>query len=471
MRKKIVVGFLVIIVVASRFSLTVEAMANTITKFDNLVIVSQKDNVYIYANPDKNSDINGILTPNSIGFIEKKEVDNDMLKITSGCISGYVDASYLQSGDEARRMIEENGRKIAIVDTAIARLYKENSSNSDVINILPMGTTMTVLGTKGDWIKAISESGEKGYMEPSCISISIELTTAKPYKESTRKLMIELPDQHKNIITPYDSYFSNASLHSGVPVELLKAVAKKESGFNENAVSSSGAVGIMQLMEGTATAYGCMNRYEAESNIMAGALYLASLITRFNNIELALAAYNAGPANVEKYGGIPPFEETQNYVASVMNSYCGLEDYSTTVSKSVISVSLDNMNKLSSENTAPSLGTIVALYACQYVGNPYKWGGNDLENGVDCSGFVKEVYKRFGVELPRNSQDLREVGSQVCVGWNESLVKPGDIICYDGHVSIYIGNNSIVHAAGKKEGIKITKKADYRSVICVRRIF
>lgn len=113
-------------------------------------------------------------------------------------------------------------------------------------------------------------------------------------------------------------------------------------------------------------------------------------------------------------------------------------------------------------------GTSVANYALQFVGNPYVYGGSSLTNGTDCSGFVMSVYANYGVSLPHSSSSLRSSGSGVEGGL--SATQPGDIICYSGHVGIYIGNGQIVHASTSKTGI-IVSNADYRQVLAVRRIF
>lgn len=134
-----------------------------------------------------------------------------------------------------------------------------------------------------------------------------------------------------------DSIFEEAANTYGVSSIILKSIAKAESGFNPSAISSAGAIGIMQLMPQTAAALGVSNSYDARENIMGGAKYISQLLSNYQgNISLALAAYNAGSANVDKYGGIPPFTETQNYVKKVL-SY--MEEFGSSVSNTVSSVS------------------------------------------------------------------------------------------------------------------------------------
>ncbi len=111
-------------------------------------------------------------------------------------------------------------------------------------------------------------------------------------------------------------------------------------------------------------------------------------------------------------------------------------------------------------------GQAVADYACQFIGNPYVYGGTSLTNGADCSGFVMSVYAQFGIGLPHSSSGMRSVGYEV----SQDAMQPGDIVCYSGHVGIYVGGGTIVNASTEATGIKYTN-AYYRSIITVRRIF
>ena len=113
------------------------------------------------------------------------------------------------------------------------------------------------------------------------------------------------------------------------------------------------------------------------------------------------------------------------------------------------------------------MGKSVIDYATQFVGNPYVYGGTSLTNGTDCSGFVMSVYANFGVSLPHSSSALRSRGYDV---GGLANAQPCDIVCYSGHVALYIGNGQIVHASTSKTGI-IISNANYRSILAVRRIF
>ena len=142
----------------------------------------------------------------------------------------------------------------------------------------------------------------------------------------------------------------------------------------------------------------------------------------------------------------------------------------SSASSSSSSSSSESSSSSSSSKTyaAPSgsNGSAVVSYGSQFVGNPYVYGGSSLTNGTDCSGFVMSVYSAFGVSLPHSSSSLRSVG----YGVSYDEMQPGDIVCYSGHVGIYAGNGTLLHASNPRTGITYTN-VDYKQILAIRRIF
>ena len=152
--------------------------------------------------------------------------------------------------------------------------------------------------------------------------INIELCSNTAVNNTAASASVKLEASGLSCSAQLDAIFYEAASKYGVDAKFLKAIAKCESDFSTECTSSSGAMGIMQLMPQTAASLGVTNAYDPYQNIMGGARYINEKLAQYNGDKsLALAAYNAGSGNVAKYGGIPPFKETQNYVAKVMAYY------------------------------------------------------------------------------------------------------------------------------------------------------
>lgn len=174
--------------------------------------------------------------------------------------------------------------------------------------------------------------------------------------DSSQDFSTQLKEQLST--TSLEEIFQKAASTYGVDENLLKAIAKAESDFDPNATSKSGAMGIMQLMPATAKSLGVTDAYDPEQNIMGGAKYIASMLKKYDgNVSYALAAYNAGSGNVDKYGGIPPFEETQNYVTKILGY---LQDGTVEIPDQYATVTTDG-----SEETTSLSDTLKSLFTEQ----------------------------------------------------------------------------------------------------------
>lgn len=167
---------------------------------------------------------------------------------------------------------------------------------------------------------------------------------------------------------------------------------------------------------------------------------------------------NAQIAKLEEEARKKAEEEARRKAAQNKNNTS-----TTTTSKPKGTATVNSAEILAANGS--DIGKQIAIYACGFVGNPYVPGGTSLTNGADCSGFTQSVFKAYGYSIPRSSYSQRTAGKEVSF----AEAQPGDIICYAGHVALYIGNGKIVHASGVKTGIKIGY-ATYREILSVRRI-
>lgn len=291
-----------------------------------------------------------------------------------------------------------------------SNVRSKNSTSSKVVGKIYDGDVCTVLKTKGSWVKI--ESGDvTGWMKKEYLKIGDE----KAIKKASKRVAV--------VKTTTLRVRSKASKKS----EVVDLAAKGDK-LTVKSISSE-KDGWIKVSGGYVSAdYVKVKRVYHHAETIA-------------HEKARLAAEAAAKA-----------ESQQSSAAADSSS-------------SSESSSASSDSSVSYTTQSSSVGSQVASYACQFVGNPYVWGGTSLTDGADCSGFVMSVYAHFGYSLPHSSASDRSVGVAV----STSDLQPGDIICYSGHVAIYIGGGQIVHASNPTDGIKISN-ASYRSIVAARRI-
>ena len=226
-------------------------------------------------------------------------------------------------------------------------IYKDKSGQALLTNVSPSGQNF----------QKYTKHVKTTYYKSSSVNTSNASSYSNNYGSSNYSAATASSSRSRDA---YDSYIRASAARHGVDPALMKAMMHTESAFNPNARSPVGAQGLMQLMPATARRFSVNNPWNPAENIEGSAKYIAWLMRRFNgNVEHAVAGYNAGEGNVDKYGGIPPFKETRNYVKSVMSRYhtlykndAGLYGGTMNASTSTPNASLRNVSYGTSSNGA-----------------------------------------------------------------------------------------------------------------------
>lgn len=255
----------------------------------------------------------------------KNNITTGQAAVTGDNISSNSSSTVNSTGADFGHVLDDAQKAEAAV--AIDRLIAQNNGGSVDMSLVQRffeqnGINIELCSSTAPQSAAVNNTAAYSGSSAGVSADTNTYSTSVSGSSAINNSSVKLEASGLSCSAQLDAIFNEAASKYGVDAKFLKAIAKCESDFSTECTSRSGAMGIMQLMPQTAASLGVTNAYDPYQNIMGGARYISEKLTQYNGDKsLALAAYNAGSGNVAKYGGIPPFKETQNYVAKVMAYY------------------------------------------------------------------------------------------------------------------------------------------------------
>ncbi len=401
-------------------------------------------------------------------------------KVKSGGMTGYVSNSYLVTGDEAIKIAKESIalRAIVLVDKLRMRSEPVIDTNTE-IGTTSKGERYIIIDRTEEWVKIEREDEDKvsyAYLNanPSYVSIQLCLNEAR-----TQNLKNDVVNYYNNIGVSTAKDYVNVRKTAKANGQIIGKLPGKAGC---EILGESG--GYYKIKSGLVTGYVSKQYLSTGKKAETLAIEYADLRAI---IKIAALKVRTGPGTNYKQWTRVTKEETY-IVTEQLDGWVEIEidggDSKNGTNKGYISTSKNYVEVRyaleqaiqytpvsTTGKTSTSLRNKIKEFAVKYIGGKYVWGGNSLSTGVDCSGFVQQVYKNFGVKLPRVSKDQATQGVAV----KSANKKVGDLVFYSNsnnvidHVGIYIGNNQIVHAASSRTGIRISSW-NYRDPVTIRNV-
>lgn len=415
-------------------------------------------------------------TPNagvaaSISVNQEKANQNSYTTVSG--IRGAISDITTEAIDTAVAKQEAQAKKIAKIGITNVSNYVNvrsgASQDSRVLGKLYSMNRADILGEKDGWYK-IKSGGLEGYVKADYLTVGDEDAIAKASNK------VAVVDANTLKIR------SGASTDSNVLTSVVSGTKLTVKGDGETdgwvkVATEEGDAGYVSsdyVKVKTDYDYGETveeeeKRLEEEAKAAAQEQAAADAVTAAEENAAkddSISAETTPVASAEATAEETTADPKQEAASSAASGQTSVSADTVTAEEATAEQAQETEKSEEQTQAASGVGTSVAGFATQFVGNPYVWGGTSLTHGADCSGFVMSVYAHFGVSLPHSSGALRGVGR----GVSTSEMQAGDIVCYSGHVGICIGNGQIVHASNHRDGIKIST-AYYRNILAVRRIF
>ena len=445
---------------------------------DTTGFAKAEDYINVRASGDTEGEVVGTLSLNDSVYIEDVD-ENGWYKVRSGNVEGYVAGYLIATGEEAEQVAKESAYTYATVGAESLNVRSDASEDSEVVDMVGQDSNLEVVEDLGDWVKVVTNDGVYGYVSSAFVNTETVYSTGETVQEQSEREEAEYAAYVAQQESEYAAYVAQQEAEYAAYLAQSEAEAAA-AGYTETGYTDPAAAGYAET---TYTDPAATQTASASSSDV-DALYQAYLVAQ----DAAMTPTDEADATAKANAAIDAYNA---YLAACgsTQTVAAVETATTadTTTAATDTTAVDNTaaeaaytetayteaaqtEAAPAESTGSGLGSQIANYATQFVGNPYVYGGSSLTGGADCSGFTMAVYSNFGIGLPHNAAAQSGCGQQVSL----SDLQPGDLLFYDngggiGHVAMYIGGGSVVHASNPETGIKISSY-NYRTPVSAVRL-
>ena len=438
---------------------------------DTTGFAKAEDYINVRASGDTEGEVVGTLRLNDSVYIEDVD-ENGWYKVRSGNVEGYVAGYLIATGEEAEQVAKDSAYTYAMVGAESLNVRADASEDSEVVDMVGQDANLEVVEDLGDWVKVVTADGVYGYVSSAFVNTETVYPTGETVQEQSEREEAEYAAYVAQQESEYAAYVAQQE------AEYAAYLAQSEA---EAAAAAAAAPAEPAYTDDTAAAQDAAAQTATTYSSDVDALYQAYLVAQ----DAAMTATDEADATAKANAAIEAYNA---YLAACgsTQTVAAVETAATTDTTAATTTDTTSVDYTAQQTEAPQteaaqpetaaastgsgIGDQIASFATQFVGNPYVYGGSSLTGGADCSGFTMAVYSNFGIGLPHNAAAQSGCGTPVSL----SDLQPGDLLFYDngggiGHVALYIGGGSVVHASNPETGIKISSY-NYRSPVAAVRL-
>ena len=436
------------------------------------------DYINVRASGDTEGEVVGTLRLNDSVYIEDVD-ENGWYKVRSGNVEGYVAGYLIATGEEAEQVAKDTAYTYAQVGAETLNVRADASEDAEVVDMVGQDADLEVVEDLGDWVKVVTGNGVYGYVSTDYVNTQTVYPTGETVQEQSEREEQEYLAAVAEQEAQYEAYLAEQEAqYAAYLAEQEAAAASTDSSSADTTYTDptyTDPTYTDPSTQTTTTSSGDVDAlYQAYLTAQDAAMTATDEADATAKANAAIDAYNAYLAACGSTQTVASVETAATETTAATTETTAAE---TTVTQTEAPQTEAPQTEapqteaaVTSESSGSGLGAQVAAYATQFVGNPYVYGGASLTGGADCSGFTMAVYANFGVGLPHNAAAQSGCGTPVSL----SDLQPGDLLFYDngggiGHVALYIGGGSVVHASNPETGIKISSY-NYRSPVAAVRL-